>query len=216
MSTLKAFTVEQAARVTGVSPRRIRYWDTTGVLTPSLASGTQRGAFNRIYSFRDLVGLRTLGELRDRCDFSLQKLRVMGEWLMRHDDAPWSSLRFYVDGERIIFRDPATGKMIATDPPGQAAIPFELAAIAEETEAKASDLGRRQLDQIGAISRNRYVLGNAPVLARTRIPTVAVWNFHRAGYDAKAIIHEYPRLTERDVERAIAFECERQQAKRAG
>ena len=88
MPALMAFTVEHAARVTGVSERRIRYWDKTGVLVPSLASGNRRSPFSRIYAFRDPVGLRTLGELRDRCGFSLQKLRIVGEWLVSHYDAP--------------------------------------------------------------------------------------------------------------------------------
>jgi DNA-binding transcriptional MerR regulator len=70
MTVLLAFTVEQASRVTGVSERRIRYWDRTGVLSPSLARDTDRKhAYSRIYSFRDVVGLKTLGQLRDQ--FSL-------------------------------------------------------------------------------------------------------------------------------------------------
>lgn len=213
---LMAFTVEHAAKATGVSQRRIRYWDRTGVLVPSLADDNRRSPFSRIYSFRDLVGLRTLAELRDRCGFSLQKLRTVGEWLTRHYGAPWSSLRFYVDGDRIVFRDPVSGQVVSTDPPGQAAIPFSLDHIARETEAEAAKLSQRTPDEIGRITRHRYVLGNAPVLGGTRIPTAAVWDFHRAGYDAAAIVREYPRLTELDVARAIAFESERRQSKRAG
>lgn len=216
MTTLMAFTVEHAARVTGVSERRIRYWDKTGVLVPGLADGNRRSPFSRIYSFRDIVGLRTLGELRDRCGFSLQKLRTVGDWLSRHYDAPWSSLRFYVDGNRIVFRDPASGGLVSTDPPGQAAVPFFLDHIAREMETETGKLSQRGPGEIGEITRHRYVLGNAPVLGGTRIPTAAVWDFHRAGYDAAAIIREYPRLTEVDVERAIAFESERRQPKRAG
>ena len=47
---------------------------------------------------------------------------------------------------------------------------------------------------------------NAWVVAGTRIPTDAIWNFHRAGYDATAIIKEYPRLKAEDVRAAIEFE----------
>ena len=121
-----------------------------------------------------------------------------------------------MDGDRITFRDPTTGALISTDPPGQAANPFDLAEIARQTEEAANVLAQRRPEEIGEITRHRYVLGNAPVLAGTRIPTAAVWDFHRAGYDAAGIIREYPRLTELDVERAIAFECERRQQKRAG
>src|SRR6266508_4215009 len=141
MAVLLAFTVEQAARVTNVSERRIRYWDRTGVLSPSLARDTQRRMpYSRIYSFRDLVGLRTLGELRDRHHFSLQKLRTVGDWLTRYADHPWASLRFYVDGRRIIFREPVSGQLVSTEPLGQAAIAFHLDEIARQTEQEANRL----------------------------------------------------------------------------
>lgn len=181
---------------------------------PSLASEIRRSPFSRIYSFRDLVGLRTLGELRDRCGFSLQRLRPVGEWLSRHFDVPWSSLRFYVDGEHIAFRDPSSGTLVSTEPPGQAAIPFILEAVAQQTAIEAHKLAQRRPDEIGRITRHRYVLSNTPVFAGTRIPTAAVWDFHRAGYDADSIIREYPRLTKRDVEQAIRFEKERCQHQR--
>lgn len=207
MPALMAFTVEHAARVTGVSERRIRYWDKTGVLVPSLAGENRRSPFSRIYSFRDLVGLRTLGDLRDHCRFSLQELRSVGQWLSQHYDAPWSSLRFYVAGRQILFGDPDhPGARISTNPRGQAVIPFDLQEIARQTEDAARKLTDRRSDQVGEIIKNRYVLRNAPVLAGTRITTAAVWDFHQAGYGTADIIREYPRLTPTDVERAVTFE----------
>jgi uncharacterized protein (DUF433 family) len=47
------------------------------------------------------------------------------------------------------------------------------------------------------------------VLAGTRIPTQAIWNFYRAGYKMLAILKEYPRLTAKDVQAAIEFEANR-------
>ncbi len=217
MSVLRAFTVEQAARVTGVSERRIRYWDRTGVLSPSLASGKKRSPYGRIYSFRDLVGLRTLGQLRDAYGLSLQRLRMVGERLRRHYDAPWSSLRFYVEGGRLYFRDPETCFLVSAIEPGQVMLPlaFDLTEIARETEEAASKLAERRPEDYGTIVRNRYVLGNRPVLTGTRVPTAAIWDFHRAGYDTDQIIREYPRLNELDVRLAIAFEQARHERKRA-
>ncbi len=211
MSVLMAFTVQHAARVTGVSERRIRYWDETGVLSPSLDRGRQRAPYNRIYAFRDLVGLRTLGKLRDDHHFTLQRLRLVGEWLSRYYDAPWSSLGFSVQGQDIFFRDPDTRLFVSTSRPGQASINFELVEIARQTETAANSLAERQPEDIGQIVRHRYVLGNRPLLAGTRIPTVAIWDFYKAGYDVDQIIREYPRLRPLDVERAIAFEQQRRQ-----
>jgi uncharacterized protein (DUF433 family) len=216
MAVLKAFTVEHAARATGVSERRIRYWDQTGVLTPSLASGGKGAPFGRIYSFRDLVGLRTLKELRDTYGLTLQELRRVGERLQRLYDAPWSSLRFSVEGGHLYFHGPESCLWISAIRPGQAALPlaFELGDIVQQTEAAASELVERRPEDIGKIVRNRHVLGNRPILSGTRIPTAAVWDFHEAGYDAAAIIKEYPRLTELDVRRAIAFEENQRKSER--
>jgi uncharacterized protein (DUF433 family) len=209
MGGLLAFTLEQAAQVVGVSERRLRYWDRTGVLRPSLARGEARGAFSRIYSFRDLVGLRALAALRDQHGCSLQQLRLVGRWLTEHRDAPWSSLRVAVQKDEIVFTDPTREPLISIDHRDRATASIELEQIASQTEALAARLAERQADQIGKITRNRYVMGNAPVIAGTRIPTEAIWDFHRAGYSTAAIVEEYPRLTDVDVERAIAFERER-------
>jgi uncharacterized protein (DUF433 family) len=50
------------------------------------------------------------------------------------------------------------------------------------------------------------VLNNTPVVAGTRVPTEAIWNFHEAGYDTDAIIREYPQITAADVRAAIMYE----------
>lgn len=212
--------MEHASRVSGVSERRIAYWDKTGVLSPSLSPDVRtRGPYSRIYSFRDLVGLRTLGHLRDRYRFPLQTLRLIGKWLSERYAEPWSSLRFYVVGTGpkadILFRDPESDAVLSARRRGQAVIAFELEPIARQTEEEANKLTHRTENQAGIITRNRYVLSNTPVLAGTRIPTSAVWDFHTAGFGPSAIIHEYPRLTQLDVQRAIDFERERRQV-RAG
>jgi uncharacterized protein (DUF433 family) len=73
----------------------------------------------------------------------------------------------------------------------------------------AARLRERSPEQIGHVSRNRYIVHNAWVVAGTRIPTTAIWNFHEAGYTAKQIIAEYPRLTSKDIRAAIDFEKRR-------
>lgn len=216
MSVLKAFTVEHAARVAHVSERRIRYWDERGVLSPSLvADAGRRTPYGRIYNFQDLVGLRTLGQLRDRHHFSLQRLREAGDYLKRYSDHPWSTLRIYVDGKHLFFQDPNTGSVIATRPPGQTAIPYLLDRIASETERDATALTVRTSEEIGKIEQHRYVLHNSPVIAGTRIPTAVIWEFYREGYDTPSILREFPRLEPIDIERAIEFEAAKRSSKKA-
>ena len=210
MAEIVAFTIDHIRRLTGLSLRQIRYWDDTGFFSPTLVDGHRKRAFGRIYSFRDLVGLRTIAILRKQHKTPLQELRRVGEWLRTHHDSPWSSLRFAIAGRRVVFFDPAT--QVATEPrgEGQRVLDVALEPIAHEMRQAADRLRERQSNQIGQIVRNRYVVHNAWTLAGTRIPTKAIWNFHEAGYDTAAILKEYPRLTAQDVAAAIEFEQNRQ------
>jgi uncharacterized protein (DUF433 family) len=205
VTILLAFTLEHASRATGISERRIRYWDDTGVLSPSLVDDERGGAYSRIYSFRDLVGLRTIAELRDRFGVSLQGLRAVGERLKRHAGTPWSELRFYVSGRHLFFKDPETELLLSALNPGQIALAatLDLVRVEQETRRRANRLVERTQDQFGQITQNRYVAGNQVVIAGTRIPTAAIWEFHEAGYDDAAILREYPRLLPIDVRAAI-------------
>jgi uncharacterized protein (DUF433 family) len=209
MGELLAFGIESTSRLTGLSVRQLRYWDQTGVFSPQFADEDRSLAHSRVYSFRDLVGLRTLAQLRERV--SLQELRKLGAWLKERYETPWASLRFYVAGRKIFFDDPETGARLASSPRGQTALTIEMQPIAREMREAIARLRERQPDEIGRITRRRHVMGNAPVLAGTRIPTSAIWSFHQAGYDTAGIIEQYPRLTEDDIRAAIAHEEQRRQ-----
>lgn len=210
MAEIVAFTSEHVCRLTGLSPGQVRYWDDTEFFSPTVVDGHRKRAFGRIYSFRDVVGLRTIAILRKQHRIPLQQLRRVGEWLRVHHETPWSSLRFALAGRKVVFFDPATG--IPTEPrgEGQKVLDIALEPIANEMRAAARRLQERGSEQIGRIVRNRYVVHNAWTIAGTRVPTQAIWNFHQAGYDTAAILKEYPRLTAKDVEAAIEWEAGRQ------
>lgn len=212
MTELAAFTADHVCRLTGLSSRQLGYWDQTGFFSPTLLGGYRRRAFGRIYSFRDVVGLRTIAVLRNIHGVPLQELRRVGQWLQAEHETPWSSLRFALEGRRVIFYDPTSGAAIEPRGAGQEVLPIALEPIANEMRDAAARLRERQTDQIGKLARNRYVVHNAWVVAGTRIPTTAIWNFHVAGYDPDAIIREFPRLTPADVRAAIEFEQQRQPA----
>jgi DNA-binding transcriptional MerR regulator len=213
MKELLAFSVEQAARLTGLSVKQISHLDNKGVLTPTYAEVNRRRPFSRIYSFRDIVALRTIAILRQKHGISLQELRSLSRWLAENYQTPWSSLRFFVSGDRLFFRDPITGAVIASQPTGQLAMPFVMDEVVRDVSSRADRLRQRATEEIGRVERRRNVAHNAFVIAGTRIPTAAIYDFHRADYDIEAIIREYPRLTKADVEAAIAHEEQRQHAR---
>ncbi len=210
MSEIVAFTAEQVCRLTRLSARQLTYWDKTEFFSPTTIQGQR--AFSRIYSFRDVVGLRTIGILRNDHQVPLQELRKVGAWLSDHYEAPWSRLRFALNGRRVVFFDPETGEALEAREGRQAAIEVTLQVVADDMSAAAAKLRERTKADLGKISRKRYIVRNAYVIAGTRIPTEGIWNFHRAGYDTNAILYEYPRLTAKDVRAAVTFEKGRHKA----
>lgn len=69
-----AFTAEPVCRPTELSRRQLASWASTGFVRPEYEV-TGRRAFARIYSFRDLVALRTLALLGSRYHTPLQALK---------------------------------------------------------------------------------------------------------------------------------------------
>lgn len=204
MPPLLAFTGLQVQHLTGLSQRVLRYWEDTNVFRATYVDSRPRRPYRRIYTFRDLVSLRTLALLRKRVP--LNELRRAGKYLAERFEAPWAELRFGVVGRKVVFPDPNTGEWTSATEDKQGFFPVMVDEIARVTESDASVLKERRVDQIGKIVRHRHVSHNSWVLDGTRIPTSAVWHFHEAGYDIEGIIREYPDLHVADVEAALEYE----------
>ena len=215
MPRILAFTGQQVVRLTGLSPRVLRYWEETGVYAASFVDDRPRVPYRRIYSFRDVVCLRTLALLRKRYGVKLDDLRRAGRFLREtypdHPD-PWAELSFGVLSGRVVFRSPDTGRWLVAEPSGQAVLPINVEQIARDAERDAAAFTARRKEDEGRVVRHRHVLGNAWRLAGTRIPTSAVWHFHEDGASTDVIRRAYPDLTEADVQAAIAHERQRRGA----
>ena len=103
MNSLVAFTAEQVSRLTGLSDHQLRYWDSTGFFRPSLADEPKR-PYGRVYSFRDVVGLRAIAIIRNKHGIPLQELRKLGAWLEAHYDQPLVRPAFLRGRKRRLFR----------------------------------------------------------------------------------------------------------------
>jgi uncharacterized protein (DUF433 family) len=117
----------------------------------------------------------------------------------------WTKTTLYVLKKRVVFVDPETQapREIVS---GQYAIGIVLKAVISDTKRDVERFRERPREKIGHIERHRQTVQNAPVLAGTRIPTAAIKRFHEAGYTTKQIIEQYPDLTEKDIEAALAHE----------
>ncbi len=207
-----AFTVEQVRALTGLSAHQLSYWVETEFFQPDLS----HGGTARLFTFRDVVGLRAIAILRNEQGIPLQELRKVGEWLLKYHHKPWSGLRLFVSGRRVYVSDPDTGARLGARDPEQAYLPtVDLLKIANDTGERVEVLRRRRQEQYGKIERKRDVARNAPRLSGTRIPTSAIWAFHLAHFSADQIVREYPTLTEADVRAAIEYEGQHQKKRRA-
>jgi uncharacterized protein (DUF433 family) len=204
-SPIRAFSADHVVRLTGLSHAQLRYWDKTGFFCPRYAAENRRSPFCRVYSFQDVVGLRTLGVLRNSHGIPLQQLRKVARELSHYRDQPWSELVLYVLGKEVYFREPETEAVIGVLSKQYTSI--RLSSITHDVAAEAQKLKQRTDKHFGRIERHRYVMHNAWVIAGTRITTRAVWRFRHAGYSPDAIIREYPPLTKRDIEAALKHEA---------
>jgi DNA-binding transcriptional MerR regulator len=204
-NVVQAFSEEHVARLTGLSKHQLRHWDRTGFFAPSLATVDRQENFGRVYSFRDLVSLRVLGALRKQFNVSLQHLRQVAQCLKHLGDDKWTKTVLYVLNKKVVVVDPDTQKPREVVS-GQYVIPIVLQAVISDTRQAIERFRRRPDEKIGQIERHRQVAQNAAVVAGTRITTAAIKRFHDAGYTIAQIIEQYPDLTARDIEAALAHE----------
>ncbi|MBB4633134.1 DUF433 domain-containing protein [Sphingosinicella soli] len=198
-TVLRAFSVDHAARITQISKSRLTRWDRLGFFSPELADEADRGnPYSRIYSFNDLVGLRTLAILTEKYRVPLNELRTAYELLKRHSGYPWSEIKLTVAKRKIVIYDNQGRPVNVTD--GQYSFQdIPLPEIAKDIADRAAALRNRDKAQIGVVERHKFIAHNAYVLAGTRIPVKAVESFINAGYTDDAIVEEYPSLTKFDV-----------------
>ena len=197
-----AFSAEQVERLTGLSKRRLMYWDSIGFFAPSYADENRRSPYSRIYSFRDVVGLRTLYRLTEEFHCSLQHLRKVAEELSHLANDLWATQVLYVLNKKVVFAEAGTGRLREVLS-GQYVNGLALGEVISDMRKAVDNLRKRRPEQIGQITRSRFVNHNAPVIAGTRIPVSAIRDFAEAGYTIEHIIREYPDLTERDINAAL-------------
>lgn len=204
---IAAFSEDQVERLTGNTKAQLRYWDRTAFYRPAYSEENRRLPFSRVYSFKDIVALRVLNALRNQCKISLQHLREVREHLGHLDDDPsrWTKAKLYPVNGRVVWYEEGSElpKDIAS---GQYVIAVVLEEVVQDTEHAVRALfTARDTSKIGLIERSKFILHNTPIIAGTRIPVRAIQRFSAAGSSVAQILKEYPGITAKDVEAAIAY-----------
>ena len=202
---LRAFSEDTVKRLTGLTTSQLRYWDRTGFFAPEFADDNRRLAYSRLYSFRDIVALRTLSVLRNQFSVPLQHLRKVAQKLSHLGYDLWTNTTLYVLNKKVIFHEPGTDlpqEVVS----GQYVIGLLLKTIISDTTKDVEKMHRRDPAKIGQIERSRYINRNAWVVGGTRIPIAAIRHFKDAGYTDEQVIAEYPDLTLKDIQAALHHE----------
>lgn len=200
-----AFTEDQVERLTRVTKNRLQYWDRTGFFALSLADENRRRPYSRIYSFKDVVCLKVLKDLRDELRVSLPHLREVKDSLAHLGDDMWGKTTLFVLNRRIVFVNPETErKEDVISGQGVLQIPLKVARGNMQKAVRA--LRERDPSTVGKVQRKRGVVSKKPVVAGTRIPVAAIKAFKEAGYSIKRIREQYPSLTAKDIQAALKFD----------
>lgn len=134
---MEGFTAHQATRLTGCTPRQLRYWDEIGLVKPSVQRTGGRPGVPRLYSFRDLVALRVVRSLLDG-GMSLQRVRRAWDYLNRKAalDRHLSEVKLITDGVSIFKVARRSGELLDALREGQLAFFVAIDEIASGVETR--------------------------------------------------------------------------------
>lgn len=157
------FPTELTAVLTGASRRQLRRWKATGLLVPEVAVKPRL-----LYSFRNVVALRTVVRLRS--ETSLQKVRRAFATMPALDftDHP-AKYRFGTDGRTIVVADNDGNTIDLVRNPGQ----YELLSLADIFKPFLTNRGDNVVDFLHPRERlevHAGRMGGRPTIVETRIP----------------------------------------------
>jgi uncharacterized protein (DUF433 family) len=192
---------KRAAKLARISMRQLHYWESKGLVVPSIRREISPRNIVRLYNYQDLLALLVASELRNRV--SLQHIRrVVAQLRDRGFAEPLRELRFATHGNDVYFQYP-DGSWSGDPLPDQ--VIFHQVIALDALRAKIPEAARRNPEAIGNVVRRRGVLGSKPIFAGTRILVATVQRYLQAGYDTDAIIEEYPSLTPADIDTARRY-----------
>jgi len=190
------YSIDQASRLSGLSRERLMQWDRAGFFSPEYADKNRRLPLSRMYSFEDIVGLKTLAQLRDRHHVTMKELRRVADVLAKETFRPWSDLRLTALNRSVVCVDEDGKGAGVID--GQTTC-IELGSVMEEVAEEARRMRARQPGTVGQIEKTKFIVHNAARIAGTRVPVSAVKAYIKQGARDGEILEAYPDLTPADI-----------------
>lgn len=187
---------DTAARIAGLSIRRLDDWARTGLVEPAVDSRVTTARV-RLYGFLDLLALTVAVELITR-GVPMRRIRQIVEHLKsRGYDRPLSRLTFATIGNRVYFQHD-DGTWEGDLRPDQLVLREVLDL--EPLRRRIAEGSHREKELAGQVERRRGAMGSKPLFAGTRVPVDTVRRYLAAGRSTDDILEAFPVLTANDVE----------------
>lgn len=204
-SIIGAFSEEQVSRLTGLSKAQLRAWNRRGLIRPEFKAGDDpRKPYTYIYSFRDLLKLRVLNQLRNVYRVPPAELQRVERALAHMGDDKWTKQRLWVLNRKVVFEEPESSRRREiSSRQFIAEIPLEV--VTADAREDIRRLNRRDAGEVGKPIKQRGLHASEYVFAGTRIPVAAVQGYLEAGFEPEEIIKRLPDLELADIEAARHF-----------
>ncbi|WP_373002895.1 DUF433 domain-containing protein [Hyphomonas sp.] len=198
-----AFSEDQVSILTGLSRNQLASWRRGGFVRPAFQNGDNpRQPFTYVYSFKDLLKLRVINQLRNVHGVMLSELKkVEAELERRIGPDAWSKTKLWVHNRKVVFIEPESSKRREVSSK-QFVAEIALAVVTTDVRADIRLLNEREAHELGRAEKRRQVVSSSQVFAGTRIPVSVVISYLNVGKTVKEIIHDYPDLTEKDIQLA--------------
>lgn len=138
-----AFSTKNVSAMTGLTKRRIDYWDRSHFIKPSLKEAAGYGSA-RLYSFSDLVQIKVAKTLLDK-GISLQKIRKAITYLKKHFpdvEKPLAEMRFLTDGENVFVLTKDRNVILDTLARGQMVFALAIGEMIEGLKGEVKKIGQ--------------------------------------------------------------------------
>ena len=204
-SIIGAFSEDQVSRLTGLTKSQLRGWNRRGFIRPEYrTSDDPRKPFSYIYSFKDLLKLRVLNQLRNVYSVPMHELERVEHALAHMGDEKWTSQKLWVSNRRVVFEEPESlrKREVASK---QFVAEIALEVVTSDARQEIQRLNRRNSGEVGVISQKRHVHSSEPVFMGTRIPVSAIEKYISSGLSDAEIIDRFPSLEVGDLDAARAW-----------
>lgn len=199
-----AYPTDIAATLSGATPRQLAYWrrpkDGVALLRPEI-----RESGRLLYSFRDLVALRTFVYMREQ--LPLQRIRKAVNGLRNLGNTDHlSTYELVVAGDSVVWRSPDDSYTDLVEQPGAGRI----AAVMRDVWGPFTNLqGAEVVDLLHPrphISVDPEVQGGYPVIKGTRIEFDLIASLVEDGVRPEQIKDFYPSVSADAARDALSFE----------